>query len=316
MTAPLSIVVPTHGRAGRLGGLVAALGAMEAPPGGFQVVFVDDASPDGTAAVLADGIERHGLDATVVRNERNLGPAASRNRGWRHTAAPAVAFLDDDCRPGGGWAVAMAEALAADDVVQGRTLPDPAAARGPFSHTIRIEQLTERFETCNIGYRRAVLEATGGFDESFAQPYGEDIDLGWRARAAGARVAFCAAALVYHDVDRSSPLARFRTASRVGAMAAVVRRHPGYRRHLHAGVFTDRSHAWALVAAAGVAAACASRQPIAAAPAAGYAAHRLVGAPLWNRWKSPVTIPVALAVDLREVAALARASVRERTLVL
>lgn len=316
MSAALAVVVPTHGRAEKVDRLVAALAGLDPPSGGLELVVVDDASPDATAGAVRAAAERHGVAITVVRNERNLGPAASRNRGWRRTTAPAVAFLDDDCRPDPHWARALAAALRHADVVQGRTLPDPTQPRGPFSHTLRIERLTGRYETCNVAYRRAVLEGAGGFDERFTAPYGEDVDLGWRAVAAGARPAFCAGALVHHDVGPSSLPARLRQAGRVGAMAAVVRRHPGYRRHLHGGVFTDRSHAWALVAAAGIGTAAARRRPAPALLAAGYVAHRTVSAPLWNRWKAPVTIPAALAVDLREVLALARASLRERTVVL
>lgn len=316
MTPALSIVVPTHDRAGRLDGLVDALAQLRVPDDGVEVVFVDDASSDETASRLAALAEHRALAAAVLRNDRNLGPAASRNVGWRTATGGLIAFLDDDCRPEPGWAVAVVDALRTADVVQGRTVPDPSPRRGPFSHTIAIERFTGRYETCNIAYRREVLEGTGGFDESFRVPYGEDIDLGWRAAAAGARATFSAAATVVHDVERSSVRDRLRRAGRVGAMAAVVRRHPGYRRHLHAGVFTDRSHLWAVVAATGVASAVASRRPILASAVVGYVGHRLASAPLWNRWKSPVTVPAALVIDLREVAALARASWRERTLVL
>ena len=54
---------------------------------------------------------------------------------------------------------------------------------------------------------RPIFDAVGGFDEGFFM-YCEDVDLSWRARAAGFRTLTCPAALLFHPntgrvLDRS-----------------------------------------------------------------------------------------------------------------
>jgi glycosyltransferase involved in cell wall biosynthesis len=58
-----------------------------------EILVVDDASPDGTAAMVS---QRFGDAVKVVSLPQNLGPSGARNHGTRLVQAPVVAFLDDD----------------------------------------------------------------------------------------------------------------------------------------------------------------------------------------------------------------------------
>src|SRR5205085_6868290 len=91
----------------------------------------------------------------------------ARNAGWRAARAPIVAFTDDDCVPQPGWLAALASGMTDADVVQGRTVLDEAQRRGPFSPHVEVGGPSWIFQTCNIAYRRSILEAIGGFDERF-----------------------------------------------------------------------------------------------------------------------------------------------------
>ena len=89
-----------------------------------------------------------------MRNERTLGPAGGRNRGWRAARGAVIAFTDDDCCPAPDW-LAAGVAICAEHpgaIVQGPTRPNPAehAQDGLFSHTISIEALGPLYETCNV----------------------------------------------------------------------------------------------------------------------------------------------------------------------
>ncbi len=84
----VSVIVPVYGNASTLRELAARVaGAMPAP---FEIVFVNDASPDDSAAVLAE------LSAHVVTHERNRGQNAAVLTGFAHARGATIVVLDGD----------------------------------------------------------------------------------------------------------------------------------------------------------------------------------------------------------------------------
>jgi glycosyltransferase involved in cell wall biosynthesis len=109
MRPPLAICIPTYARAGTLERLLSTLAA-EAP--GMPVLVSDNASPDGTAEVLARAARR-GLE--VHRQAENLGAIA--NIRWLLSHAPDaehVWMLCDDDVPARGSVTAIRELVAAE----------------------------------------------------------------------------------------------------------------------------------------------------------------------------------------------------------
>jgi GT2 family glycosyltransferase len=318
----VSVVVATHNRADRLARLVAALEHQRGVAGLVEVVIVDDASTDGTWPELQRlATAAAGVEVRPIRLDRNQGPAVARNAGWRAARGPVVAFTDDDCVPARGWLAALLGRLdrAGAGVVQGQTVPDPdgMAPVHPFAHTVEVTAEWGWYETCNIAYRRELLEALGGFDERFRLPWGEDTDLAWRARESGARIAFEPAAVVLHDVQPGTVLDQVRATRRREGVVIAIARHPQLRANLHQRVFLRPAHLPALVAAAGVVVAARSRLA-GAALAVPYCYVRTFGRdPIRARRRHwPVAVPAMLVVDLAEIAMLARASWRQRVVVL
>jgi histidinol-phosphate phosphatase family protein len=172
------IVIPSAGRPSLVMLLARLKGARE------RVVVVDDRG-NGEQLTVPAGVR-------VVRG-RARGPAAARNAGWRACRSEWVAFLDDDVQPEPGWLNHLASdlAAAAADVggVQGRVevpLPD---GRRPTDWERNVHGLeAARWATADLAYRRAALEAVGGFDERFRRAYREDADLALRVTAAGWRI--------------------------------------------------------------------------------------------------------------------------------
>ena len=64
----------------------------------FEVVFVDDCSTDGTPELLEGFRRESGIPCKIVRQERNGGVAAARNRGLEAAGGDYLAFLDADDR--------------------------------------------------------------------------------------------------------------------------------------------------------------------------------------------------------------------------
>jgi glycosyltransferase involved in cell wall biosynthesis len=237
----VSVAVATHNRAVRLAALLDSLRAQTFTD--FEVVVCDDASTDDTAAVLAAADD---LAVRVVRHERSAGPARARNAAWRAAEGDLIAFTDDDCEASPGWLEAGVRAWQEDPrrVTQGPVGPIAAERdrMGPFAYTIVVTGPTRDHETANIFYPRELLERLGGFDESYPRPAGEDTDLGWRAREAGAIPHFEAAAAVEHAVVEIGARGYLRRLWGWSDSMRCYRDHPGLRATLLDGVFWNFSH--------------------------------------------------------------------------
>lgn len=62
----------------------------------FEVIFVEDAGTDGSMALLEDFRRSSGLSCKLLRQERNQGAAAARNRGLEAAQGEYLAFADAD----------------------------------------------------------------------------------------------------------------------------------------------------------------------------------------------------------------------------
>lgn len=318
---PVSVVVATHRRPDLLARLFAALQAQTIGPAAFELVVVDDASGDGTDRQLAELAASVTFGVRVVVRDRNGGPAATREQGWRLATHPLVAFTDDDCVPRPGWLAAHRAASAGGRVTVGRTVaaPDQEHLRGVFSRTVEVGDATYA-QTCNVAYPRELLSRLGGFDVRLRT--GEDTDLALRARAAGADLHFVGDAVVEHDVRPSRWRSAIREAWSWSDLPAVVRRHPQLRASaLHHRWWWKPTHPLALLALAGLVTgathASRGRRAWAIALVAPWVGRRLCTdpAPAGPRRRLG-SLPGQLAVDLTEVGAMARGSLRHRTLLL
>jgi glycosyltransferase involved in cell wall biosynthesis len=243
----VAVVVATHNRCERLGRLLSSLTRQTIDAEEFEVVVVDDASGDGTQAVLA-AAAKGPLVLRYLTRPVSSGPAQARNDGWHAARAPLIAFTDDDCEAAPGW---LAEGLAAartnpGSVIQGRVDPLPAETDrlSPFVRTLRVHGDGPYYQTCNIFYPRALLERLGGFDAAaYPLPGGEDTDLGWRAIEAGAPTTYAPGAQVFHAVSEIGAMGRLRVAARWSRSLQVYQRHPEARRRVFTrGVFWKPWH--------------------------------------------------------------------------
>jgi glycosyltransferase involved in cell wall biosynthesis len=320
----VAVVVATHSRANLLSRLVAALEAQQGV-GEFEVVIVDDGSTDDTWAVLNHLARRSTLQLRPMRLLRNRGPATARNIGWRGTTADVIAFTDDDCAPEPQWLAGLVSGLTSAGIAQGRTIPDPEQVdhAGPFSRSMLVDHEDGFYQTCNVAYRRELLELNGGFEESFRFPAGEDTDLAWRVKSGGAATAFCPDAVVRHDVRESDLIVAIQDSWRWQSVALAISRHPQLRSLLPSPYIWRRSHQHVAAALSGLALLAAKprsgRSRLAAvALLAPYIRHRTMSEPLptvgpRRRW---LLLPAAFAVDVSEVTACLVGSVRHRTFVL
>jgi GT2 family glycosyltransferase len=205
VTPAVAIVMPTYARGRIAAASLEAIGRVDVPESGIEIVVVDDGSPAEHAAIVERAVGE--LPFARLLRQGNRGPAAARNLGVASTSAPLVAFLDDDCAPAPDWLRELVAPFDNGDAslagVGGRVLPAPPTNWvGRFcaatEYSSGVQPVFENAATANACYRRAVLDELSGFDEGFRHPGGDDPDLSERARAAGYRLEFAPAAIVYH----------------------------------------------------------------------------------------------------------------------
>lgn len=318
----VSVVCSTYGRAALLPRLLVALQRQSLPADQFEVVIVDNGSGDDTATVLERFAQEVPFTLRILRHARNRGAAGGRNTGWRAAVAPIVAFTDDDCAPTPEWLAEGVRALERSDgsvFAVGRTRPEPDEAHlllRPFSRSMVVDE-PRFFETCNIFYWRDDLELMGGFDETFGIG-GEDTDLALRLVDAGRRPVWTPSAVVHHGVRPSSFRANLRESRRWSNIPLVVKRHPARRGELvHRRWFWKRTHPPTLLAIAGVATAVVRRSPAPLILVSWWLWHRTVVEPACPGPRRRVlALPGAFAIDVTEVATMARGSLRHRTVLL
>lgn len=309
----ITVVIPAHDAAETVGRTLQALAEQDLDNGNYEVVMVDDGSQDETVA-LAEGAQGH---VSVIRQEE-LGAAAARNRGAAASNAPALAFTDSDCFPRPGWLRAGLEALEAADLVQGAVSADPTVSRGPFDRTLWVKGEVGLYESANLFVRRDLFERVGGFEQWLrpaGRPFAEDLWFGWRARRAGARTAFCAAAEVHHAVFPRGANEYVRERWRYTFFPDVAARVPEIRDRLFfARFFLNRRTAAFDLAALGLGTAIASASRLPLRLTVPYAVSLSRQSLRWRK-RAPQVAAVNLLADLVSAAALLRGSVRRRNLV-
>ncbi len=89
------MVVPCYRCAGTIERAIRSVVTQSRRPA--ELILVDDASGDGTGAVLEELRARHGAGwIRIITLDRNQGPATARNAGWDAATQRYVAFLDAD----------------------------------------------------------------------------------------------------------------------------------------------------------------------------------------------------------------------------
>lgn len=164
----ISFIIPAHNEEALIGATLRALrAAVEAALGSrepYEIIVVDDASTDRTAAIAAD------LGAEVVHAQvRQI--AAARNDGARRARGDRLVFVDADTIVPATTLQAAVCALDAGAVGGGGAIdvdPGPPAWGPPLMRAISwFMRMSGWAAGCFIFARRDVFERIGGFDERY-----------------------------------------------------------------------------------------------------------------------------------------------------
>lgn len=196
MTDPLiSIVVPAHNAESLLPHCLNAILSNDLPRERWELIVVDDASTDGTAAI-ASGV----ADKVIPLAGPPRGPAYARNRGFEAARADIVAFIDADVCIHADVLSRFTARFSEDDelgAVLGSYDDEPSAPgfvsqyRNLLHHYVHQRNAgyaRSFWAGCGAVQRQPFIEA-GMFDENrYGRPQIEDVELGYRMHDKGHRL--------------------------------------------------------------------------------------------------------------------------------
>ncbi|WP_160120568.1 glycosyltransferase [Rhodovarius lipocyclicus] len=214
----VSVIIPAHNQWALTHACIASLIA-HAPRTAFEVILVDDASTDGTAQARLSGNIR------PLRQERNLGFIGACNAGAAAARGRTLLFLNNDTLATPGWLDEMLATFALDPAIgvvgaallnEDGTLQESGGivwrhgdawnyGRNEEAEDPRYSFLRDADYVSGAALMlpAVLFRQLGGFDAHFSPAYYEDVDLCFRARAAGRRVVVQPAARIIHLEGRS-----------------------------------------------------------------------------------------------------------------
>jgi cellulose synthase/poly-beta-1,6-N-acetylglucosamine synthase-like glycosyltransferase len=160
----ISFIIPAYNEEALLGGTLSALeDAARAVGLPFEVVVVDDASTDATAAIATE----HGARVVSV-NHRQI--AATRNSGARAAAGEMFIFVDSDTLVTEAVVRGAADAMRRGAVGGGSAIRFdgrvPLYGRILVKAAVRLYRAAGLASGCFLFCTREAFHATGGFDET------------------------------------------------------------------------------------------------------------------------------------------------------
>ncbi|SDD82917.1 Glycosyltransferase, GT2 family [Sanguibacter gelidistatuariae] len=210
----VSIIVPVHGKWDYTERCLRAIAAT-AGDIAFEVIVVDDASPDETAERLSAIQGVH-----VVTMPENVGFVGACNAGIAEARGEFVVLLNNDTRVNPLWLIPLVETLEEPGVgLVGSRLVYPDGrlqeAGGivfsdgsgwnygkfcdPEDPAFTYRRDVDYCSGASIIIRKSTLDAVGNLDTRFAPAYYDDTDLAFSVRELGLRVVYEPRSLVVHD---------------------------------------------------------------------------------------------------------------------
>lgn len=197
----ISVIIPVHNGGRSFHQCLLSLAKAMPSPG--EIIVVADGDTDGSWRMAEE------FGAKVLKIPTCGGPAKARNLGARTAQGDILFFVDAD--------VAVCPDALSQVAIAFQSEPKLAALIGSYddapgasnflsqyknlfnhyTHQTACEDASTFWGACGA-IRREIFLAMGGFDERYRRPCIEDIELGYRLKAAGYKIRLCKALQVKH----------------------------------------------------------------------------------------------------------------------
>ncbi len=191
------VIIPHYGT-GRLTDLcLACLRSIRAYSQDYQLILVDNASPEFD--VIAPELERH--PHILLRNTENLGFVKAVNQGLQISTAPRVVIMNNDTEAVAGWLEKLDVALGGEVGLSGPCTTTQESWQGlPRWRGVGVMVLPPSAMLaffCTM-FRREVFDRVGYLDEDFGVGFGDDDEYCARAKRAGFKLALVRDLVIPH----------------------------------------------------------------------------------------------------------------------
>ncbi len=199
----VSLVLPVGGRGEGFDRCLVSLARLDPLPYELTIVVdgqLRDLEEQASSFAAMINLRSGETIVRVVSQDRQRGPAAARNRGAAMSSGELLLFVDADVQVERDLVGRVSSLFAQRPELSGAIGSYDASPSAPqlvsqyrnllhhWVHQQASESATTFWGACGV-VRLEVFESVGGFDESFAVPSVEDIDLGARLSAAGHHLA-------------------------------------------------------------------------------------------------------------------------------
>ncbi|QYM77841.1 glycosyltransferase [Horticoccus luteus] len=223
----ITVAIPTYNRAAFLRQTLAGIVAQQFPRDFFEILVIDNNSPDDTRAVVAEFATARPAPRYFLETQQGLDHA--RNRAIAEAAGDIIVFGDDDILVSPDWLAQIAAPLLADSTrrigaVGGEVIPIfphglpawVAEWHAPLALRPDLGPLPARHSPmgANFAFPAWVFAQLGAFHTALDRAAGNyfsggDSEMIRRVRAAGLEVWFAPAAAVRHQMPASRTTFRY-----------------------------------------------------------------------------------------------------------
>jgi glycosyltransferase involved in cell wall biosynthesis len=172
----ISVVIPTFNRADLVETVVKSLINQTYPKDSYEILVIDSSLDNKTQNVV-EKLQKN-FSGTIKCVKKEGSAAEARNFGFKMAKGDIIASTDDDCVATETWLEEMNDFFVKNEGIvgiEGKTICDESKIT-PFTKQV-VNKTGDCFQTCNLAFKKSVLDKTKGIDEDYPFACLEDHDL-------------------------------------------------------------------------------------------------------------------------------------------